>query len=790
MTKNTFSYLFILIFTLFFSTAHAVETYEERTVNSIRVSIKKPDPENEYDETIIKNRLQTKEKGPFYQADFDQDLKLLSEEYDKVEPKICLKNDQLEIVLEIWPRPFIDAIDWTGNKAYSTSRLQSELDVTPGTAFHRQEFNQRFKALREFYIKKGYFASRLSYKIFSIENSNRVNIEIQVDEGKTGTIGEVDFTGFTSAEVSDLTSMIYTKSYNLFTSWFTGTGTLREEILDQDKMIILNYLHNKGYADARIDVSIEDLPDSDRIKILISAHRGPLYRFGSIRFDGNEKLKDDLIKKNLKIDEKDIYSPEKLQQTSQAIKDIYGRKGYIEAQVDYEIFLEEKDPIFHVNFFINEGSLYKVGLIRVIGNTRTKSNVLLRESNLIPGETFDCRRLKSTQDKLRNIGYFKNVNVYAVPSPDEDVDAQYRDVYIEVEETPTGSLNVFSGFSSSDNIFGGIEITEKNFNLAGAPQVFSKGPGILRGGGEYFHTRISFGAKQTNYLISWMNPYVNDSLWRLGFELVRTTSDLTSQEYSTDTAGFSLFASYPISRYWTYGGKYRFRYTNSKVNESQMAQNAEEKNYSIEELKRLVERSGILSSVNQSLSFISLDRVYKPSSGLRSGVDAEIAGLGGNFSFLKTNFVNTLYVPVWKKGTIKMRGDFRFIFPFGETEKEVPISERYFLGGETTVRGYEPYRIGPVVCDQPIGGISSVLLSLEYNQEIFSLLDAFVFFDAGSVSNNRFDISETLRTSVGAGVRLEIMNRMPIVLGYGYPINPERKDLDVSNFFFSMAGQF
>ncbi|MEL7431059.1 MAG: outer membrane protein assembly factor BamA [Chlamydiota bacterium] len=776
MIQRIFFYFFSSC--LFVCSLFSIETYEDKIVQSIAIVIERPDPDVHYDLAAIAHRLQTKERGAFSQIAFDQDLKLLSQEYDRVEPSVQVSGDHLTIELNLWPRPLIESIDWSGNEAFATSKLEKELDVTPGTYFHRQEFNKKFKALREFYIKKGYFASEISYKIFPIQGTNRVAIDISLVEGKTGIINQVDFHGFTSSEISDITSMIYTQRYRWFLSWFTGTGTLRQEVLDQDKMVMLHYLHNKGYADARVDISLEDAPSLDRIDVVISAHRGPLYRYGSIGFTGNEKLHDQKVESSLKIHEKDVYSPDKLRETAQAIRDLYGEKGYIEARVDYEVLLQEKEPIFNVQYYIDEGEEYRIGLIRIIGNTRTQSNVLLRESLLVPGETFDARRLQLTQQKLQNIGYFKNVNVYAVASTDNDLGPYYRDVYIEVEEMPTGNMSVFSGFSTLDNVYGGLELTERNFNIAGITRLFSEGPKALRGGGEYFHIRLGFGAKQTNYLISWMDPYVNDSLWRLGFEIVRTTSNLQSTKYDVNTAGFSVFASYPLTRYWTYGTKYRFRYTDTDVNSAE------------KDLEKVLDRSGILSSINQSLSYNSTDRAYKPRRGLRSGFEAECAGLGGAFRFAKTSLVSTFYLPLWDKGTVKLRGDTRFIFPFGNQETRVPTSEKFFLGGETTVRGYEPFHIGPIVDGEPIGGISSFLLSFEYNQEILPFFDVFTFFDAGSVSDERFKWDETLRTSVGVGMRLEIMTRAPIVLGYGYPINPERKDEDVQNFFFSMAGQF
>ena len=139
---------------------------------------------------------------------------------------------------------------------------------------------------------------------------------------------------------------------------------------------------------------------------------------------------------------------------------------------------------------------------------------------------------------------------------------------------------------------------------------------------------------------------------------------------------------------------------------------------------------------------------------------------------------------------MKYRAELRFIEPVGRmTAPKIPLSERFFLGGEGSVRGYRPFILGPQYKEnEPKGGISATLFSIEYCQNIFSFLDLFAFADAGNVTNKTFKITR-LRTSVGVGARLEIMNYMPFVFGWGYPINPQRK-ADEDRFFFSMGGQF
>jgi len=164
----------------------------------------------------------------------------------------------------------------------------------------------------------------------------------------------------------------------------------------------------------------------------------------------------------------DVYSPEKLRETQTAIKDLYGRKGYIDVSVQYEAIPLEDQTNYDVKFVIQEGGQYRIGLIHIFGNTQTHANVILRESLLIPGDVFDTARLKVTEARLMNMGYFKSVNVYAVRSSDDlTLGENYRDVYIEVEETTTGNVSLFFGLSTADSVFGGLDIAENNFSYKG-----------------------------------------------------------------------------------------------------------------------------------------------------------------------------------------------------------------------------------------------------------------------------------------------------------------------------------
>lgn len=763
----------------FANSLFSAESFEDKRIEKIEFIVENLPKGESYDTKTILSRLKTKDGEPFSQLVFDNDLKMLSEDFDKVIPNITISNDHLIITLKVWLRSFIREISWVGNNHMKTSKLQKELGYKVGSAFNRYNFTAALNKVKELYVKEGFFESQITYDVTSVgDRNNEVSITIHVEEGRSGKVRNIAFEGVSKDEESDLRNLLYTRKYFFLTSWLTGDGFLNSDAIEQDRLAITTYLQNKGFADAKVDLIFLDAPNGGVI-VKFKVERGIIYKLGSISFDGNKIIPNADIEKVIICKSGELFALEKIRGCAQAIKDRYGQKGYIDAEVNFDTILSENEPIYNVIFHIDENREYKIGLIRIIGNKTTQSRVILRESLLVPGETFDSRKLERTQNKLSDIGYFKNVNVYAVKTDEED---NYRDVYIEVEETTTGHGSLSIGASSLDSVFGSVDITETNFNWRGLFCMFRDGPSALRGGGEYLKLGATIGAKQNSYLLSWFDPYFRDTLWRVGLELSKTFSQLQAKDYNTSTYGGSVSAAYPLTNYWIFGSRYRARHT--KTHFRHHIKKWEEREF--------LGKDGFVSAISAYFTFDSLNRNYKPTFGLRSSLNNEFVGIGGNFTFWKLEQTNVFYHPIWSKGTMKYIADFRFIFPFNSTDKrDIPMSERFFLGGENSVRGYKPYILGPKLRhreEDPLGGISSTLLSVEYNQEIYKVMDAFVFFDAGCISDKKFAIPK-LNTSYGIGLRLEISPRVPLMVGIGFPINPDRRS-DVRKVFFSMGAQF
>lgn len=791
---------------------------EQRIVETIDVTF----ADREETTTLLKQKVLTRLKtlaGRYFsQSDFDQDLKMLVREYDHVEPTLRREGKRIHLSLRIWPKPLIRSITWVGNQKFPTKTLQNQLDIAVKSRFERGSFHKAFQKLKAFYIKKGFFESELDYAVTFHEECNDISITITVNEGRSGKIENIFFSGFTPTEKKELSLNMITKRYRAFISWVTGDGIYDQDAVKMDEFRILEFLHNEGYADAKVDVEVRESSFENRIEVDISSERGTQYRIGTIVTEGDDCiLSKEEIARAMTVHTNGVYSPDALRETISRLQNAYGRQGYIDALVDLDTKLNSEACTYDLKFTISPGQRYRIGLVRVVGNLCTQTRVILHENLMIPGELFNMDMLRITEMRLFNIGYFKNVNIYPVESEELSEDGcPVRDVVIEVEETGTGNFQAFGGYSTTESLFCGITITESNFDHVGLSCAHKKGLCALRGGGEFLSLTTNVGLKSNSVQLSWTQPHFKDTPWSIGFDVDRSSSRLISDDYTIVSVGGSVHASYPLTPFLRYSNHYRLQ--NSDVIPTKKGRRERRKIQRSNEdfarrdpegyaaaLKKQQEKElncdicnewfgfgrkdGLISAIGCGLGYDNTDSPVCPTKGARTRLDIEYAGLGGDFHFYSVAWNNTYYQPISERGTLKLRADMNFIKPIGSTKAcDIPLDERFFLGGDTGVRGYRPYAIGPKVDGEPVGGISMQLLSAEYNYR-FSLFDGFLFYDAGALSPEEWHFGR-LRTAAGFGVRFQVLQQAPpVTMGIGFPINPRGRS-EVKRFFWSMGGRF
>jgi outer membrane protein insertion porin family len=801
--------LFACLFSMLslFGATPPTEPYEGHPVRKINILVENQSPDEVDEETQVIYRMHTKMGDPFDQELFDRDLKSLSDEYESVDPAIKVENGQVLITITLKKRPIITNFVIEGS-SFKDKKILSEAELKKGMSYNREEFYKSIQKIRDFLVKKGFFKAEISYVVENTPINNEITIHLVIHEGPSGRINQIQFEGFTKTEESEILELIRVRKFNIFTSWLTGSGTIKDEELDPDVQTIVHHMQNHGYVDAHVTMRLEDLPEN-KLALVFVLNRGPKYTIHNITFSGATLKTDEDLKKASDLQPGETFSIDKIRAAQERVRELYTQEGYLHSSVDYRLDLLSNEPQYDIHFNVEESQKYRVGLVMVTGNYNTNKNVVYNNIDIEPGEVFDSRKIKSTQDRLQSTGYFKNVNVYPIKSDEHQYGAsEYCDVMVEVNEAQTGSASLFGGLSSTDSAFGGIDLTENNFSIAGFRNVWFKGPSAFRGGGQFLQIKGTIGVKESDVNVSWLDPYFNDSLWRLGIDFQASTSKVLSNDYNLKTIGSTVTTSYPLTSYLNYGFRFRVKNEITDVASKEKIKNPEE--YAQEQ------NNGIVSALASTMGFDTTDSIFRPHRGFRTNFEAEFGGLvpnkmgSNNIPFIRFGSLNAYYIPIWRKGTFKIRGDLKFTQPLsGGNGNDLPLAEHFFLGGEGTVRGYKQGMVGPIfrnvsvkengdqeINTSPKGGMSSALLSFEYAQNIIRPLDLFTFIDAGAVSMDYWSFNKPVAT-YGIGARIDIGKRLPFVFGIGLPLGLSSKaykefkaDHRDQFFFFSMGGQF
>jgi outer membrane protein insertion porin family len=739
-------------------------------------------------ETGVAATLLTKEHERFSQEAFDKDLKQLAKDFDRVEPNVGVVDGEVTVAVKVWKKPIITTLTWKGNQAIDQEKVQKEFGISAGAVYDRQSFSKAIQKLRQFYVKKGFFESEIDYTVVPRSEPNTVDITISINEGRAGYVDEIRFQGLTDDESSELSDLLMTKEYCLWLSWLTNQGTFYKDVFRQDEMTVLKYVQNKGFLDAKVSTSILPSPArNDRIIIDITIEKGSIYHIGTLSTLGNKVFTEEALIQQTHVPPGGIYSPDGIRQAAKAMYDMYGSKGYIDASIVPEPKIHEGEHIYDVNFRIDEGRQFRVGMIEIVGNTVTEPRVILHETPLVPGAIFDTTLLAKTEERLRNIGYFRTVNVYAVKSSRIEAEgAAFRDVHIEVEEiSTTARLTAFAGWNSDEGVSGGVGVSETNFRLLGIPRFFSDGLRAIRGGGEYASLSATIGTKMLSYDASWTKPYFMDTKWVVGIDLKKLRNSYASSDYTINSDQAELTGKYELNPFLRFGTHYRIKDADIDLKGVRHTRRNRQ-------LIRESKNGGTISAVGVGLYYDSTNHPVLPKEGVRSELSAEYAGIGGDHHFLKFAYLNSCFFSPTEKGVLKFRGDAEAIKTvLGSRARDLPLDERLYLGGDATMRGFKYNAVGPAFHDKdrtPRGGMTSLLFSAEYEHPLVKRLNGFVFADVGNVWWEQWKIGRFQMTS-GFGLRFYIAETTPLTFGLGYPIHPEHKK-DVRHFFFSIGVGF
>ncbi len=657
--------------------------------------------------------------------------------FDDVRVEVDSFEGGVKLIYVVREKPVITRVDFQGNRKMEDDKLRDNITVSSGSIADTILIQENADRLVAFYSSKGYSLAEVVPVLRRVSDSQAV-LTYQISEGKKVKVKKIIIEGNEKISDRKIKGAMRTGKWWLL-SFLTGKkGYYEKNLLRADVENIKDLYYDRGYIQAVVrEPEVELTKNKKKMVITINVFEGEQFELSEVDITGNTVFTEEEIRKNLKSEPNKVFSKSKLQEDVASINDMYGEKGYAAANVAPEVIPDEAAKEVDVDLRIREGEVYTIGRVTISGNLRTRDKVIRREVRLDEGETYNSKLIKRSYQRLSNTNYFEDVKlVPRLRHAEKEVDLD-----IDVTERKTGSISLGGGYSSLDRIIGTVEFTQGNF----------------RGMGQTLKIKAEFGSVSDYYTVSFTEP------WFLGKPIAFSTSVYnTSREYvdyDREATGFTLGFGKELSEYWRAGIVYNLEEANiTNLGETASA------------IIREQEGRKLTSSVSPSISWDTRDNYLNPHSGTKNGLVVDVAGLGGDNRFFKANFDSHWFLPVSEKTTLALRG--RFGHATGFAGEDVPLYERFYVGGINTIRGLDFGQGGPRdETGDVIGGLNMVILNAEY---IFPLVESMnlygvVFFDAGSAYDSKL---EELRHTTGGGVRW-ISPMGPIRLEWGY--NLDRK---------------
>jgi outer membrane protein insertion porin family len=719
----------------------------------------------------IAGRLTLKPGDPYTPENVRGQIKILYDAgyFEDVQVETESGAGGVALVFLVREKPFITEIVFDGNQALSDDKLKEKITIKSQAYLDQLQAKESAEKIRLAYQGDGYFNCRVIPVVQTLDE-DRKRLTFFVKEGDKARVKTVYFDGLHAATKNEMFKVMATREwvpwYGLITqqklpSFFSDAGVLKREEMNNDVERIKEVMLNKGYLNIQAGLPTAELSDDKKWFIVTyTVMEGEPFTVAEIGFRGNTVFEDPELRQGLKIKEGEIFQRQKIRDETTRLKDLYGSKGYAFADVSPNVNPSMADRTATIILTIKEGEMMRIRQINIHGNEKTKDNVIRREIRVDEQDVIDTPSLKRSFQRLNNLNFFETVEI--LPA---QVDVDKVDLNVRVKEKPTGQFSVGGGFSTLDKLVAIADITEGN----------------LGGNGWMGRVRGQLGQQRQLGLITFRNPYLNDSLTSLQLDLFRSeTNYVTYHEKKTGASvtfgrWFSEYVSGtigPVAETITYSSP------------SATAPDLIQKQIGTQTT------TGFRSSLTRDTRDFNAD----PRTGWRTTVAVSLGTpyLGGSNDFVKYTLDVMKYTPLPFDTRISVRARYGVVEGLSTNgqQKPVPLTELYFVGGINTVRGFVFGKAGPVTTSNTLlGAASELIFNFDF---IFPLseemkLNGDIFFDYGKGFADS-TVSTPLRSAAGLEGRW-ISPFGPLRACYGINLDPnpgERKGV----FEFTIGSLF
>ncbi|MDD5655897.1 MAG: outer membrane protein assembly factor BamA [Elusimicrobia bacterium] len=665
--------------------------------------------------------------------------------------KVAGSGRMVRLTFLLKEKPVIKKVKFAGNKKLSRGALEDATSQKAKDPLDELKLREDQDKILSKYQEKGYLDASASFAVARDTAAQQATVTWTVSEGPRSHIERVTVAGAKAFKPKVLVKQMKNRPKG----WFRS-GVFSEKDLPEDVKKIQTYYLNRGYLDVSVSTpAVAISSDKTKIDIALAVEEGRPYRHGDTSFDGNAVIACTELVKALEYRRGRIFNQQKFDDSIRAIQELYADKGRLRAHVTPVKTFNAATNLMDVRLDIVEGPIVYIDHVDVEGNKATKTYVLKREVTVKPAQIFSLSRIRKSRERIMNLGFMDDVEIDIQPTQDPD----RVDVIFDVTEGKPGMLTAGAAYSSVDGLIGTLSL--QHMNLFGRAQRAS--------------LQWSFGKRVQDYSASWTTPWVKNKPMSLGLDLFNTRrvspfgSNLSGYVDRRTGGTIRLGPRFEEDKYHL-----NLTYTLSRVSVENIDQ---------EFLGTLTPGTSIYSSLSAEFARDTRDNIWDPARGSRNSVGIALTGgpLRGDVHLFKPWLSNAIHFTLLRVEDYPLVLSFNnrasYVTQFNET-KEVPVFERFFVGGQDSLRGYAA--AGEV--GFPTGGkvydVANVELGFPLARERKRTIVKLVgFFDIGSAWDRLRDVRahvgpgiQDLKCDAGIGIRFTTP-AFPIRLDWGYGFN-------------------
>lgn len=591
--------------------------------------------------------------------------------------------------------------------------------------------------LEQYYASQGFPFSRVEYKL-GAEAGGGARVLFAIEEGPRVRLDGVEIDGAKHFEGSTLRDLIPREEGGLLTSserWYV------KRQINAGASAIEQFYFSSGYLEVVVgEPAVEYLDDSTHARVRISVIEGQRHTLVGVVLEGVEEAERVKLDKDLAGLLGEPFTPRIQSAVKSRIREWYLHAGHPDVKVEITEARRDEDAKRTLVMHVEPGPIVKIAGVRVKGNDKTRGRVVRKLFGIKPQARYDIEEEREGFRQLYQSGLFRTVKVELEQGTGEE-----RWYEIVLEETPSTELYVEPGYGSYERIRLGLGWREKN----------------LFGTGRTLNVESTVSEKALRAQIGLITPRIFgwDALGNTSvFYNRRVEPSFTSEEVG---AGQSFTRRFSDRFQATIG--YQFRRTRLTDVQAITPQPA---GTDID-----------ISSINFTPVYDSRDSLVLPRRGGLNKFTIEYgdAAIGSELDFIRTRFTESIFLPMGERNSLAFSWRAGLIAPIHSSDA-IPLQERFFNGGENTVRSFREDEIGPVdISGNPIGGEAFHVFSGELRANLIGPLDGAVFADAGNVELDYTDffVFHDMRYALGVGLRY-VLPVGPIRVDWGF--NPDQRD--------------